>query len=242
MSTDFIPFSERYRAIRNHQSEKSAQGAGSILSGDDWKISEQGRKAFDQMSNLREAVGEKYADCNFDNFEVFDERYAEVVAKLRGYAGQLANITQGKNVILHGPMGTGKEHLLMSLACAVLHNFGYCPSWENGPAFFDRQWKLAYGKKDRQWTDCDEINAPIFWISDPAPSGNQLAFQQSKLFETVDHRYRKQMPTWITTNVNLDDPSEVDSFWTAPTTDRLLENALVIKCNWPSYRTQRHLE
>lgn len=231
MSTNSVPFAERYRAVHNRET--------GILSGDDLKIFNQGRKAYGQMCNLRKTAGPKYAECTFDNFEIEHQGQREVVAALRGYAGQLASITQGKNVILHGPVGTGKDHLLMALAGAVLRNFGYCPSWENGPAFFDRQWKLAYGKKDRQWTDCDETKDPIFWLSDPLPSGNQLAFQQSKLFDAVDHRYRQQMPTWITTNINVDDHDVVDSFWTAPTTDRLLENALILNCYWQSYRTKR---
>jgi hypothetical protein len=54
----------------------------------------------------------------------------------------------------------------------------------------------------------------------------------------VDYRYSHRKPIWLTLNVA--DGAEAELRMGAQTVDRLRDGALVLFCNWPSYRKADH--
>jgi DNA replication protein DnaC len=75
----------------------------------------------------------------------------------------------------------------------------------------------------------------VLAISDPTPPLGELSdYQRSMLFRVVDRRYRDLRPTWVT--INAADSAEAERKIAPNIIDRLAHGALVLRCNWPSYR------
>jgi DNA replication protein DnaC len=193
-----------------------------------------------ELAVLKKRRGKRYEDCTLENYVSKSALQTDIVAKLRDYALHSdENIKIGKNVILFGPKGTGKDHLLMSLSKAVAVQTGSVSRWENGIDLFDKIRADEFGKR-RPLELHDEhfrysIDADIFWISDPLPpTGSLSEFDQRSFFKIIDKRYSQCKPTWLTLNVA--DGKEAESRMGSQTVDRLRHDALMLFCNWPSFR------
>jgi DNA replication protein DnaC len=150
----------------------------------------------------------------------------------------VANIREnwmlGKNVILYGGKGTGKDHLLMGLARFA---FGQCQSvtWRNGADLFAEFRDTMGGSETeahllRKYSTCK-----VLWISDPIPVAGELTpYQGATLFSIVDARYRECLPTWVT--INVASATDFSRLLLPQVADRLRDGALCIHCNWASYR------
>ncbi|XZE44020.1 ATP-binding protein [Pirellulaceae bacterium SH467] len=189
-----------------------------------------------RMDTMIAKRGVRYANCTLDNYETPIERQAKVVSQLKDYAFNAgANIAKGKNVILWGTKGTGKDHLLMGLARQVFAEIGRSTRWVNGCDLHAKLQDTAFG---RAQADPYDFSAPILWISDPLPPSGALSdFQKSLLFGLVDARYSKCLPTWV--SINVTSGEEFDARIGSQIADRLRHNALMIPMDWPSYRSRR---
>jgi hypothetical protein len=54
------------------------------------------------------------------------------------------------------------------------------------------------------------------------------------LFRILDGRYNHLRPTWV--SVNVSNRNELDERMGVTLAERLVDGALTIFCNWPSYR------
>lgn len=54
------------------------------------------------------------------------------------------------------------------------------------------------------------------------------------LFDLVDARYSRRKPAWVT--LNCASRTEAEERIGVQVVDRLAHDALVVTCNWPSYR------
>jgi DNA replication protein DnaC len=186
-----------------------------------------------QFANLKSKRGRRYEDCTFDNFQQVAPEQIKVVNRLREYASDSTDrITNGLNVVLFGPSGTGKDHLLMALAREVATQSGFVATWVNGSDFYDEMKRLTFnGFLDGS----DYQTASVLWISDPLPPSGMLSeFQQSSLLRVVDYRYSQRKPIWVTLNVS--DGEEAATRMGSQVVDRLRHGSLVCFCNWPSFR------
>lgn len=189
--------------------------------------------------NLRilvKARGELYADCSFENYICLIRRQSDVVKMLTEYASNAEkNLAAGKNVVLFGTKGTGKDHLFMALAKQVMMETGKTARWINGIDLHQKLREAAYGKAA---IEVAEYKAPILWISDLLPpKGSLTDSQQNLLFGLIDQRYSRKLPTWI--SLNIKGKEEADERLGTQVTDRLRQNILSIPMDWPSYRTAR---
>lgn len=184
-----------------------------------------------------EARGRRYRDCRFSNYKVEHEGQQNAVDRLKRYAASKDSVTDGQNVVLFGPSGTGKDHLLSATAMALFIRFGIVPIWWNGISLGKELRKRSLGESfaDENW---NERNCPVLWISDPVPpSGSLTEFVQGELFDIIDERYSHYLPTWVTLNVGSGE--EAERRIGVQTVDRLRDGALVLHCNWPSYRSSK---
>ncbi len=185
-----------------------------------------------QMKRLAEDRGKRYKECTFENYVVSCPQQKEVVKKLRAFSMSKDCLT--RNLLIIGPKGTGKDHLCMAIAKELMRYQGVCPMWING-VDLQKRFQIATATGGRlafnDYTRSDEI----LWVSDPLPvTGCLSEFQQSALFGLVDERYSNERPIWITMNVA--DAKEAASRMGSPTVDRLQHDALIVACNWDSYR------
>lgn len=239
------PFMKRAGAAENRYAElrqrEREQGGGiSPPTGEDAELINRLGRVRGQMAKLNRDRGRRYAECSFDNFEAGTDAQRQIVDQLKSYVRDAASIA-GTNVVLFGPKGTGKDHLLRALATASAYFHGIVPLWRQGVDLHENLRREAFRDEGRSKLTLgddphdDEETTDVLWISDPLPpSGGLTEYQQAKLFGLIDRRYSDLRPTWITMNVA--DGSEAESRMGAQVVDRLRDGALVLNCNWPSYR------
>lgn len=148
-----------------------------------------------------------------------------------------ANVDEGRGIVLYGPVGTGKDHLLHAVAREVVTRVpGTTVEWING---LDWYGEIRDAMGDSQRTEASLIrplvNAGLLVLSDPLPAFGVLSQHMgAMLYRLVDARYRALRPTFV--SLNVQDDNEADSRLGAPTWDRLIDGAYQLFCNWPSFR------
>lgn len=182
--------------------------------------------------------GERYRDCRLQNFERTTEKQAAAVHLLTGYCESIGDrIADGEGIVLYGPKGTGKDHLLVAV-CRAAFAAGKHLVWQNGMDLFgDIRDRMDSGDSERALVN--RLVAPdVLYLSDPVPPlGNLSDFQSSMIFRILDGRYSRRKPTWC--SVNVSKGSELETRMGAQNVDRLRDGALAIHCDWPSYREAR---
>ncbi len=250
--------------MSNFEAEQKAKAAWSRLEEDshgcgrselerriDRDLLQRWRSAKSELDQVLKNRGARYEQCTFDNYECSNGDQKNAVDALKSYAANATdNLKNGKNVLLFGPRGSGKDHLLIALAKSVFSQTGEAIYWENGCDWFEhirqsalnqstrpqqvsKYWKIQKGYQARE--EKIEAECPIFCLSDPLPlTGSLSEFQQLSLFRIIDSRYSNLKPTWM--SLNVVDGSEAEQRMGAQTVDRLKDGALVLFCNWASHR------
>jgi DNA replication protein DnaC len=235
----------REESIENENSNSNATTPPTPANGDGGELEDFERSAAQRRAanKLREErrdlilqVGVRYKHCKLRNFHVYKpDAQRPVVDALKTWGLNLAeHIDAGAGLVFFGPPGTGKDHLMMAMMMRAF-DLGRNVCWLNGMEFYaalrdgmdvsasERGFLLKYASK------------AVLAISDPLPPDGPLTtFQAAKLFELVDMRYRRLLPTWVTMNVAS--RKEAELRLGLATVDRLTDNALTCYCNWPSYR------
>lgn len=186
-------------------------------------------------SEFSRRVGDRYKDCSLDNFNESTDEQKQVLRNLRAYAEAIReNAKAGRGVLLFGPKGTGKDHLLTGLAKYVIANGGSV-AWRNGVDLFgDVRDAIASEGSEREFVS-SLVKPHVFYLSDPLPpSGKLTEFQSSMLFRILDGRYRAMKPTWV--SVNATGRQDLEDRLGAQNADRLRDGTLTLFCGWPSYR------
>lgn len=189
------------------------------------------RKCHDHWRWAIESRGKRYEDCRLRSFSATSAEQEKAIEQLTAFCES----PEAENLILYGPVGTGKDHLLFS----ALHHFAFgrlqVISWVNGLEIFG-QYRDGIRDETSERDLLREYQKPdILAISDPLPPSGALTDHQAGwLYRIIDRRYSDMKPTWLT--INAKDGKEVESRIGVATTDRIRHNATVIKCNWASYR------
>lgn len=206
------------------------------------------------------ARGPRYEKCRLANYEVSCDAQRRVVDAVGDYCKNIeSRIAEGQNVLLIGPAGTGKDHLQTALCHAAV---GACKTllWVNGTSlwlairstfdgkaerYIPRSFEDSYFDGDLDGNEADIVAklaaVDVLAISDPVPpSGSLSDFQAATLFTVVDARYSAMRPTFVTMNAAT--RSEMESKIGVQTVDRLAHGALVLACNWESYRQAKPKE
>jgi DNA replication protein DnaC len=158
------------------------------------------------------------------------------LSEVRNLVEYLADFVKaGRGLILHGSVGTGKDHIIAALLYRAVSEHSLSARWVNGLDLFGAvRDRMDEGKREgdflRTWS------APtILAISDPIPPlRDPSAWNIEILYRLIDRRYRNNKSTWMTLNAASVD--EADEKLSAPVFDRLKEDAVILRCFWPSYR------
>lgn len=127
---------------------------------------------------------------------------------------------------------------MVSLAFVAMLQHGIRVEWLSGLDFYgDCRDRIESGDPESKAIR-HYANPAVLAVSDPLPPTGQLTvFQRSMLFRVVDRRYSQMRPTWVTLNVAS--RNEAMERIGANIIDRLTHEALVVHCDWPSYRRAR---
>jgi len=193
-------------------------------------------------------VGKRYTSCRLQTFTPADisparERQAAVLEAVAQFIVDIRqHVAQGRNIVLFGPPGTGKDHLLVSVLHAAVGQL-VTPAtptlsvrWTNGIDLYSRLRDVIGSDERTELAEWRSWVAPqILYLSDPIPPFGKLSdFQAAFLLRIIDARYRHCRPTYVSLNVkNGEDAADRMG---PQVLDRLKHGALVCWCHWPSYR------
>jgi DNA replication protein DnaC len=188
-----------------------------------------------EWTYLVRARGLRYAECRFNSYSAETQKQTDVIEKLIAFGASIADHTKkGSGIILFGPKGTGKDHLMMSLAreAVIAHLKVF---WVNGADMRgDVRDSTRNEELERDYAS-KLVKQNILWISDPLPvSGALTDAQQDRLFRILDARYSNLRPTWVT--VNVSNREELEQRLGPQNADRLRDGSLALFCDWPSHR------
>jgi len=189
--------------------------------------------------------GKRHAVCELNNYDVGNDKYTAsrkaMLSSIVDYCKNLTeNVANGRNVILIGNVGTGKDHMAASIVrCGLPLKFtaasvrGSVLAAEMRACQTDKSgtnYPLKYAERD------------ILILSDAEPrhNGEGSEFEQKAFLELVDQRYRDIKPTIITSNVK--EVGDIAKAIGLRALDRLRENCIVVKSWWPSYRQRNAQE
>jgi len=180
--------------------------------------------------------GKRYANCSLATYDAATEPQRVAVEQIRAWITDLPKkLETGAGLVLIGPAGTGKDHLAAAVMRAAVLHFGIDVKWTNGPDLWESI-RDGIKSQDSEWERIkDYAREKLLVISDPALRGQPLTtFQGDVLYRIVDARYNNLRPTVFTANVQ--DRTELEGLLGGAVVDRITDGALVIRCDWPSYR------
>lgn len=182
-------------------------------------------------------VGERYADCDFTTFDVGADKYTELRVKagnaVFAYAHEIEeHRRRGTNLILAGPIGTGKDHLAAAVVRAALSK-GLSAVVVRGSVLMKEM--LAAIKAGEELDERYSMR-DVLVLSDIEPRTDEVAstFFQESLLDLVDARYRDLRVTIVTTNI--ESRAAMDRAIGVGVVDRLLQCAVIVRTSWPSIR------
>lgn len=186
---------------------------------------------------LRDALqccGQRHANSTFESYVVSTPAQRIVLDGVRSYvhSGRAAS---GGGLLLCGPRGTGKDHLLVAAARECVHWHGTIVAWRSGIDLIEHLVDIMYGRAE--WSEYDNAHhySDLLILSDPLPPSAELSpTEQRAIFSLVDHRYRHRRATWISANVAKE--GDLDHRIGPAIADRLRDGATHYACHWPSYR------
>lgn len=185
------------------------------------------------------ARGKRYAVCKLSEFDIGSDQHqlarSRAIEQIASFCSELEANNASQNLILAGPSGSGKDHLMFyALRFAVMRG-GVKASWVDGQRLFSElRDGITDGRTEREILT-DYLRADVLAISDPVPPNGSLGdHQRNVLYRLIDERYSHCRPIWMT--VNASSPAELDSRMGVQLVDRLLHDAVAVNCFWPSYR------
>lgn len=191
-----------------------------------------------RVSGLMQSLGRRYTACTLENFNAVHVGQEAAVSKLRAFAEDFpAAIDRGDGLVLYGPSGTGKDHLAAALLKLAV-KAGKSATAIKGVELFGRVRDAIQENKSEHSLLVEMLRPDVLLISDPILDfAERTRFNLETLYRVVDGRYEAMKSTWVTLNVK--EAGEAAAKLGNPIRDRLLDSALCIFCNWPSYREGR---
>lgn len=183
--------------------------------------------------------GKRYAVCQLSDFEIGSDAHRgdrqKAIEQIAAFCESIETGNASRNLILAGPSGSGKDHLMFyALRFAVMRG-GVNASWVDGQRLFSELRDGITDSRTEREILADYLRADVLAISDPVPPNGSLGEHQRNVFyRLIDERYSHYRPIWMT--VNAASPKELDQRMGVQLVDRLLHDAVAVNCYWPSYR------
>ena len=201
---------------------------------------------------FKSARGSRYAGCRLANFEARTDEMMAAWATVQAFADNIvAEYSDGTPLLLFGPTGTGKDHLMVGVvhelfasvrvACRSVGGYDAYRApdvhWCNGPDLFGAIRQGIAESTEKKLIE-DYARYELLVISDPVPpAGRATDYQITTLYRILDRRYSNTRPTWCTLNVAK--RAELEDRVGAAVAGRLTHGAEAVFCNWESYRRER---
>lgn len=187
------------------------------------------------------AIPEKFREKKLNNYKAENDAQKHVKEQLTKYCFSLKeNLASGKNIILSGNSGTGKNHL----SCAVA-NYALTQGFS---AFFTTQEKLltkikatfSNSEKSQDKLIDELIKLDLLIIDElyrkTRHGAEETEWRHAQINAVIDGRYSENKSTIICTNLAV---PELLTQLSEILFSRLAENALILTMNWENYRLKQ---
>lgn len=142
-----------------------------------------------------------------------------------------AMLKDGKGLLLHGTVGTGKTYAACEVANALIDK-GYPVLVTN----FARLTNTLQGMFDGKQEYIDSLNKFALIVIDDLGAERKSDFMQEMVYNIIDSRYRAELPMIVTTNLAMDEIKSTESIGNARIYDRVLERCFPIEVSGASRR------
>lgn len=150
----------------------------------------------------------RFKDRTLDNYETHSEKQKAVLDFCKAYATGFEEVMkQGSSIILSGTVGTGKTHLSIGIANAIMAS-GRTALFSTAAGIV-RRVRATWGKNDE-----DEMDAMRIFINPDLLIVDEVGVQSGSdnehqiIFEILNRRYENCCPTILLTNLPLQDQNE----------------------------------
>lgn len=180
-------------------------------------------------------LGKRFLAKNFNNFEQNPNQKAYDVCV--GYARNIVDNTEsGKGLLLHGPVGTGKTHLIAGIIDYIARMRKRTFS---GNIIFTTMINLLaelrfsvqeQGKTEstiREYQKCNLL------ILDDFGTEKETDWTAETIYKIINYRYEEVKPIIITTNSNV---AEFLRFFDERLASRIMETCTILKLTGKDYR------
>lgn len=147
----------------------------------------------------------RFADKDFSNFSPDSESSKRNLASCKDYADRFAeHLKSGRCLILSGSVGTGKTHLAVSIAKQVLRlpMTGVRYTTVSG-LLSEIKATYSQGFDSNEQYVMDAVIYPDLLILDEVGTTKQSEFEMSTLFNLINARYERMVPTIVVSNLSL---------------------------------------
>lgn len=147
----------------------------------------------------------RFADKDFSNFSPDSESSKRNLASCKDYADRFAeNLKSGRCLILSGSVGTGKTHLAVSIAKQVLQlpMAGVRYTTVSG-LLSEIKATYSQGFDSNEQYVMDAVIYPDLLILDEVGTTKQSEFEMATLFNLINARYERMVPTIVVSNLSL---------------------------------------
>lgn len=167
-------------------------------------------------------------------FEADDRRDEKLSNAMLRYAEQFRDFYKdGKGLLLHGTVGTGKTFYAACIANYLIDR-GHKVIMRNFSELIN-QMQENFGEKQKI---IDDLNRYSLLILDDLGVERKTEYMQEMVFNIIDSRYRSGLPFIVTTNLTADEiknPKDVDS---QRIYDRVLERCFPVEVSGRSRRRE----
>jgi DNA replication protein DnaC len=194
----------------------------------------------DRWNNSGLAPGQ--AEQTFDLFSLhwYEDQasYRRILEETLLFAERVSSGERSENLLLYGPVGTGKTHLCSAVANYVLQA-GKTVLYLKIGKILDliRQTRFEdFSQRDKSMETLNRIYRVDLLIIDDLGVESQTDFTQEQLLYLLDERLIHRLPWMISTNLT---PDELEAHYEDRLSDRLLGLSKIFKFSGQSIRWMR---
>lgn len=168
------------------------------------------------------------------NFKNDDGRVPKLSKVMKNYVNNFTEFKKdGKGLLLHGTVGTGKTYLAACIANSLIDK-GFRVKMTN----FARLTNQIQGMFDGKQEFIDSLNQYSLLILDDLGAERKSEFMQEMVFNIIDNRYRSGLPFIVTTNLTTDEIKRPQDVGYSRIYDRILERCFPVEVSGTSRRRQ----